>query len=82
MGNIIGANIIDLAIILPVCALIGGGTLAFNLQNMYLDLPVCLLIGAIALAPSLITQKISRIQGISLLTVYTAYIILMCVYFI
>jgi cation:H+ antiporter len=82
MGNIIGANIIDLAIILPVCALIGGGTLAFNLQNMYLDLPVCLLIGAIALAPSLITQKISRVQGISLLTVYTAYIILMCVYFI
>lgn len=82
MGNIIGANIIDLAIILPICALIGGGTLAFNLQNMYLDLPVCLLIGAIALAPSLITQKISRAQGISLLTVYTAYIILMCVYFI
>lgn len=81
VGNIIGANIIDLSVILPVCSLVGGGSVPFIAQNMYLDMPVCLLISAIILIPTLISQKIRRSQGIIALTVYTAYIVVMCTVF-
>lgn len=81
VGNIIGANIIDLSVILPVCALVGGGSVPFVAQNMYLDMPVCLLISLIILIPTLISQKIRRSQGIVALSVYAAYIVVMCTVF-
>ena len=82
VGNIIGANIIDLSVILPLCSLIGGKAVPFIAQNIYLDLPVCLCISAIILVPTLISQKISRWQGILSLCVYAAYISVMCTVFI
>ena len=36
VGNVIGANIIDLTLILPLCALISGGTLAGSAQSLSL----------------------------------------------
>ncbi len=82
MGNIIGANIIDLSVILPICSLVAGGkAIPFIPQNMYLDLPVCLLVSLIALLPTMISQKIRRSQGIAMITVYTAYIVVMCTVF-
>ncbi len=81
VGNIVGANIIDLSVILPVCALVGGGSVPFVAQNMYLDMPVCLLISLIILIPTLISQKIRRSQGIVALSVYAAYIVVMCTVF-
>ena len=39
VGNIIGANVIDLTLILPVCAAISGGRLAIVSQTTALDLP-------------------------------------------
>lgn len=39
IGNIIGANVIDLTMILPVCSLISGGRLAISPQTVLLDLP-------------------------------------------
>ena len=82
VGNIIGANIIDLSVILPLCSLIGGKAVPFIAQNIYLDLPVCLCISAIILVPTLISQKISRWQGILSLCVYAAYVSVMCTVFI
>ena len=40
-GNIIGANIIDTALILPVCALIRGGSFAISPHTIFLDIPRC-----------------------------------------
>ena len=82
VGNIIGANIIDLSLILPVCAFIGGTALPFGAQNAYLDMPVCLVIGALSLVPTLFTQKLQRWQGISLMVVYVAYVSVMCTVFV
>ena len=45
-GNIIGANIIDLTLILPVCAVISGGKLPVVGTVGVLDMPACLIIGA------------------------------------
>lgn len=79
VGNIIGANIIDLTLILSICSFISGGKLILYEQNILLDIPVCLLEGAIALVPTLITKKFTRLQGIILLAVYITYIVLVTI---
>ncbi len=73
-GNILGANIIDTALILPLCSLLGGGTLAINAQSLAFDIPACLVCIAIAVLPTLYTQKFQRWQGAAMLTVYLAYL--------
>lgn len=78
VGNIIGANIIDLTMILPVCSLISGGSLPIDAQSTTLDLPACLLVSLIALVPPLICQKFRRWQGAALLAVYVVYIAVLC----
>ncbi len=78
VGNIIGANIIDLTLILPVCSIISGGTLMVSTQTGHVDLPVCLLVGGVALLPTLITGRFHRWQGAAMLLLYAAYIALSC----
>lgn len=80
VGNIIGANILDLTLILPVCTLISsaktGNPLSFTSTVAGLDLPAALIVGCIAVVPTLITKKFSRWQGILLLVVYGAYVVI------
>lgn len=78
VGNIIGANIIDLTLIMPLCAVISGGSLPIDMQSARLDLPICLLIQSIAIIPALISQKFKRWQGVTLILVYVCYIALVC----
>lgn len=76
VGNIIGANIIDITVILPLCAFISGGSLPIADQNcVRLDMPVCLAEVAVALIPTLIRRKFSRWQGLLMVTLYLAYLI-------
>ncbi|MGM9665155.1 MAG: calcium/sodium antiporter [Eubacteriales bacterium] len=74
IGNIIGANIIDLTMILPICAFLSGGTLPVGSQSVMLDMPVCFAIICIAIIPTLIFQKLSRWQGVLMLSIYISYI--------
>lgn len=80
VGNILGANIIDMTIILPLCAFISGGSLTIAEQSLqqtrFLDMPVCLLESAIAVIPTLIFKKFHKVQGLLMLVVYLAYVIL------
>ncbi len=77
-GNIIGANIIDLALILPVSAALSkGGVLKVdNMSSVLVDIPVMIGLGAVALIPMLITGKFKRWQGALLLVLYVGYIVL------
>lgn len=75
VGNIIGANIIDTTIILPVCALISGNKLTTGQDYVRIDMPICLVEIVIAIVPTLILKKFSRWQGILMVAVYLAYII-------
>ena len=77
VGNIIGANLIDITIILPICSFISADGLTACAQNLYLDIPVCLGILFIAIVPMLIRKKFSRVQGVILLLLYIAYIAVM-----
>ena len=79
-GNIVGANIIDTCLILPICAIIGAangvGGLLVTKQSLYLDFPFCLGIVAIATIPPLFTKKFDRWQGIVCLVAYVVYLVL------
>lgn len=74
IGNIIGANIIDLTMILPICAFLSGGALPVGKQSAFLDMPVCLLVICIAIIPTLIFKKLSRWQGALMVCIYVGYI--------
>lgn len=77
VGNIIGANVIDLTLILPVCAAISGGRLAIVSQTTALDLPACLLLCCLAVLPPLLAGRFFRWQGVAILSLYAAYIVLL-----
>ena len=74
VGNLVGANLLDIAMVLPVCTGITGGQLPLSMQTIQMDLPVCLVILFVAFLPLLIRQKSSRLQGGMLLTLYAAYV--------
>lgn len=74
VGNIIGANLIDIAIILPLCSFVSADKLTACAQNLYLDIPVCLGILAIALIPMLVRGKFTRVQGTLMLVCYLSYV--------
>lgn len=79
VGNILGANIIDLSLILPVSALVSGKALPISAVSGSLDLPACLLVGCVAVLPAMITERFRRWQGVLLLVIYVGYVYLTCV---
>lgn len=79
VGNILGANIIDMTLILPLCAVISGGSLPISATSLSLDMPLCLGVGLLAVLPTLISGKFRRWQGIVMLVIYAAYIVLLAV---
>ena len=78
VGNILGANIIDLTLILPLSALVSGQTLPITQGFARFDLPVCVLVGCVALLPALAAERFRRWQGVLLLAVYGVYVVLTC----
>ncbi|MCH5171815.1 MAG: calcium/sodium antiporter [Erysipelotrichales bacterium] len=82
VGNVIGANIIDLVLILPVCSFIANGNLEVSRQAYMLDIPVLLVLSLIAVVPTLITKKFNKIQGILMLVIYIAYVITAAIVFV
>lgn len=76
VGNIIGANIIDLTLILPLCAVVSGQALPVAEQSLWVDLPACLLVTLIAMIPLIFRQKAAKWQGGILLAAYAGYLAL------
>jgi len=80
LGNIVGANFFNLALVsglsvtlapfaLPVEKQIGGMN-----ASLVIDLPLMLLVMLILTLPTLLRQKLSRMQGILLLLLYAGYV--------
>ena len=74
IGNIIGANVIDLTMILPICSILSGGSLTISAQGVGLDLPACFAIILLGILPPLIGGKFYRWQGAAMLAAYAAYV--------
>lgn len=75
VGNIIGANVIDLTMILPACTAVSGGQLTIGGQTTALDLPVCLLLCCAAVLPPLLMERFYRWQGVIMLGMYAGYVV-------
>lgn len=73
-GNIIGANIIDLTLILPISSLVSRGQLTIDSQGLTYDMPACLILTLIAMVPTLITEKFQKWQGALMLAAYAVYL--------
>jgi len=78
VGNIIGANIIDITLILPLSALVSGQGLPISEQNLLVDFPGFAVILLIAAVPLLLWKKGSRVQGVLLWLLYLCY--LLCIF--
>lgn len=79
VGNILGANIIDLTLILPICSVVsdlkGTGALAVSVSSVTVDMVVCVLAIAVAVIPTVITKKFHKWQGAVMLIGYLGYVI-------
>lgn len=74
---IIGANIMDLTLIMPLCALILGKPLPVERQGMLLDIPACLVVCAGALIPALVQGRFKRWVGFFIGGLYIVYLVIM-----
>ena len=81
IGNILGANIIDLALILPVCSLLSGGDLPISRQSAVLDAPVCLALALLSMLPPLVAGRFKRWQGAVMLGGYALYVAALVLFF-
>ncbi len=77
-GNIVGANVINLTLILPLATLISGGLLPLNWEQSAIDISICVVVTLLTLVPSFITRKFMRWQGAILLCIYLAYFCITC----
>ena len=75
VGNIVGANMIDTAFILPVCTLFTGEALPVSDAMRCVDMPICIVLAALALLPMLVRRRIKKIDGVFVMAVYGAYLL-------
>ncbi len=75
VGNIIGANIIDTTLILPLCAVINGEALPVEKVNLVFDFPVCIAACAVTIVPTIIQGRFKKWQGFALLAIYALYML-------
>lgn len=75
VGNIIGANIIDTTLILPLCAVINGKSLPVERINLVFDFPVCIAACSVAIIPTIIQGRFKKWQGYALLAIYAFYML-------
>ncbi len=82
LGNIIGANIFNIVLVSGVSIVINpfdvpaDGTFLGNNVSLVFDLPVMFIAMGILTIPTVLKGKLSRWQGISLLGIYAAYLVL------
>lgn len=85
IGNILGANILNILLIISTCSIMTDDGLFIAMQNvplfknplpqaLYIDLPVALAMSLLVIVPAMITGRFKRWQGITLLGSYVLYI--------
>ena len=79
LGNVIGANILNLVLVCGVSSTVSPFAVPNNTQifginsSLLIDIPVMIFVMAFLTLPALITKKLTRFQGIVLLAVYVAF---------
>lgn len=73
LGNVIGANILNLLLVIGIPAAVQG--IPLERQTILVDIPLAIAVMAVLLVPILIRKKSSRAQGMILLGIYVLYCI-------
>lgn len=79
VGNILGANILDLTLIMPIASIISGKALPVSASAAMIDLPACLLVSLVAVVPAMLRSRFTKVQGFFLLGLYVIYVVVTCV---
>ncbi len=85
VGNVIGANILNIVLILSTCSIISPTGLDVSLQtlpffkspipqSLVFDVPIVLFVSLLVIVPAWIKGRLYRWQGITLLSLYALYI--------
>lgn len=77
VGNILGANILDLTLILPACAGVSGGSLPVAAETPMRDLPVTAALMLLAVLPAGLSGRLRRTQGWLMVCLYALYVLLL-----
>lgn len=72
IGNIIGANIMNLLLVSGVSGVISPINMSFDM--IAVDIPIMALVSIILILPGLINKKLMRWQGLALLGLYLVYV--------
>jgi len=75
IGNIIGANIFNVSLVIGASSVIGDLEIIPN--NINLDFPIVVILTGILLVPLVLTGKSTKFQGIALIATYAVYMFLL-----
>lgn len=73
LGNIIGANTINISLLVGLVGVMNGGNLAISNQTITVAIPVALIATAILLLPPLFKNKSYKWQGWALIATFAVY---------
>lgn len=71
LGNVIGANILNLLLVIGIPATVEG--IPLERQTVTVDIPLAIAVMGVLLVPILVRKKSSRLQGLILLGIYILY---------
>lgn len=77
IGNILGANIFNLSIIMGASSLVSDNGLIISKQTLFLDIPMAIIVGFTFILAGLLKEKISRLVGIVFLSIYIVYLLIL-----
>lgn len=75
IGNIIGANILNITMVMPVASFVSGSKLVINEAAASFDLPFMVGLTLLALLPIMIKERSYKVQGVAMLAAYVGYLI-------
>lgn len=74
IGNILGANILNISVIMGASALVGDQGLMISRQTLFIDIPMAMLVGLIFIVIGLLRERIGPLTGLILLGSYIVYL--------
>ena len=76
LGNIVGANIMNILLVIPASTLVSNGGLVMRMQTVRQDIPFSVLFMLIAMIPPLLFKRFFKWQGLIMLVTYGLYLLI------
>ena len=74
LGNILGANIINISIVIGASTLVSNRGLVVTGQTLFIDIPMAMVVSLIFIIVGLLKERIGRFTGLVLLGIYIGYL--------